>query len=71
MKLCCKVMIQELERVQELIPTMFHPLLKPHLNKVCFNVCYQNLNIWFSVYLTESVFKYFLDLYFIFLWEFF
>ena len=27
-------MIGELERVQELIPTMFQPLLKPHLNKV-------------------------------------
>ena len=29
-------MINELERVQELIPTMFQPLLKPHLNKVDF-----------------------------------
>eukprot|EP00111_Clytia_hemisphaerica_P005698 TCONS_00016530-protein len=29
-----KVMIEERERVQELIPAMFLPMLKPHLNKV-------------------------------------
>ena len=27
-------MIEERERVQELIPAMFQPMLKPHLNKV-------------------------------------